>query len=121
MDEFDTSGKVPELKIYHELMANKVGDILLVSCPYDAFIMEEEGRLSTRIINEYKGLNLSKPPRLTWVSSAAEAFSKLGKKKFDFILVMPSLDGMDVNTFGARVKAQYSDIPLFMLDRKSVV
>jgi len=119
MDGFGSSGKMPELKIYHELMANKVGDILLVSCPYDAFIMEEEGRLSTRIINEYKGLNLSKPPRLTWVSSAAEAFSKLEEKKFDFILVMPSLDGMDVNTFGARVKAQYADIPLFMLLHKT--
>jgi CheY-like chemotaxis protein len=103
------------LKIYHELMANKVGDILLVSCPYDAFIMEEEGRLSTRIINEYKGLNLSKPPRLTWVSSAAEAFSKLETKRFDLILAMPSLDGMDVYTFGAEVKARYAHLPFFML------
>jgi CheY-like chemotaxis protein len=103
------------LKIYHELMANKVGDILLVSCPYDAFIMEEDGRLSTRIINEYNGLNLSKPPRLTWVSSAAEAFSRLETKKFDLILAMPSLDGMDVYTFGAKVKAQYARLPFFML------
>ena len=68
------------LKIYHELMANKVEDILLVSCPYDAFIMEEEGRLSTRIINEYRGLNLSKPPRLTWASSANEALRRLSEK-----------------------------------------
>ena len=111
----NNTGKAPALKIYHELMANKVGDILLVSCPYDAFIMEEEGRLSTRIINEYKGLNLSKPPRLTWVSSAAEAFSRLEEKKFDLILAMPSLDGMDVYTFGARVKEQYANLPFFML------
>jgi CheY-like chemotaxis protein len=96
-------------------MANKVGDILLVSCPYDAFIMEEEGRISTRIINEYKGLNLSKPPRLTWVSSAAEAFGKLETKRFDLILAMPSLDGMDVYTFGARVKDLYAHLPFFML------
>ncbi|MFA5903747.1 MAG: hypothetical protein WC836_07405 [Desulfobacula sp.] len=111
----NNSGKVPALKIYHELMANKVGDILLVSCPYDAFIMEEEGRLSTRIINEYKGLNLSKPPRLTWVSSASEAFARLAEKKFDLILAMPSLDGMDVYTFGDRVKEQYANLPFFML------
>ena len=96
-------------------MANKVGEILLVACPYDAFIMEEEGRLSTRIINEYKGLNLSKPPRLTWVDSAYEAFSYLEKKKFDLILAMPSLDGMDVYSFGAEVKQRYADIPFFML------
>lgn len=105
----------PSGKIYHKLMARKVGDILLVSCPYDAFIMEEEGRLSTRIIREYKGLNLSKPPRLTWASSASEAFDLLSKKKFDLILAMPGLDGMDVHIFGARVKSQYLDLPFFML------
>lgn len=115
MDHTPNSTKVPSLKIYHELMANKVGEILLVSCPYDAFIMEEEGRLSTRIINEYKGLNLSKPPRLTWVSSASEAFKKLETKKFDLILAMPSLDGMDVYSFSAQVKKKYSDLPFFML------
>ncbi|MBC2704077.1 PEP/pyruvate-binding domain-containing protein [Desulfobacula sp.] len=115
MDTLYSSTKAPTLKIYHELMANKVGDILLVSCPYDAFIMEEEGRLSTRIINEYKGLNLSKPPRLTWVSSALEAFGMLESKRFDLILAMPSLDGMDVYSFGEQVKAKYSDLPFFML------
>jgi CheY-like chemotaxis protein len=103
------------IKIYHELMANKVGDILLVSSPYDAFIMEEEGRLSNRIITEYKGLNLSKPPRLTWVSSAQEAFDRLENKKFDLILAMPSLDGMEVHEFGEKVKEQYADLPFFML------
>jgi CheY-like chemotaxis protein len=103
------------IKIYHELMANKVGDILLVSSPYDAFIMEEEGRLSNRIIHEYKGLNLSRPPRLTWVSSADEAFERLAKKNFDLILAMPSLDGMDVQTFGEKVKQRYADLPFFML------
>lgn len=115
IDPLNESTWVPSRKIYHELMARKVGDILLVSCPYDAFIMEEEGRLSTRIINEYKGLNLSRPPRLTWASSASEAFDLLAKKKFDLILAMPGLDGMDVHTFGAKVKSQYLDLPFFML------
>jgi hypothetical protein len=103
------------LKLYHELMANKVGEILLVSCPYDAFIMEEEGRLSTRIINEYKGLNLSKPPRLTMVASSSDAFQRLENKKFDLIIAMPSLDGMDVYSFGEKVKEKYSNLPFFLL------
>ena len=63
LDEFDLS-----FKVFHELMAKKVNDILLVSTPYDAFIMEEEGRLAERIIHEYRGLNLSRPPHLTWDS-----------------------------------------------------
>ncbi len=115
MDHLNTLTQGSSLKLYHELMVNKVGDILLVSCPYDAFIMEEEGRLSTRIINEYRGLNLSKPPRLTWVSTAAEAFKLLEEKNFDLILAMPSLDEMDVYTFGEEVKRKYFDLPFFML------
>lgn len=119
MSRSTVSGRDTGLKLYHELMANKVGDILLVSCPYDAFIMEEEGHLSARIINEYKGLNLSKPPRLTWVSSASEALARLEKKKYDLILAMPSLYGMDVHAFAAKVKQQYADLPFFMLLHKT--
>jgi hypothetical protein len=62
-------------KLFHELMSQKVKEILLVSTPYDAWIMEEDCRLSERIVNEYRGLNLSKPPRLTWTSSAEEALA----------------------------------------------
>ena len=115
MDISQSISQSPSIKIYHELMANKVGDILLVSCPYDAFIMEEEGRLSNRIINEYKGLNLSKPPRLTWASSADQAFSRLEKKPFDLILAMPSLNGMDVYAFGEEVKKRYPELSFFLL------
>lgn len=103
------------LKLYHYLMTKKVEDILLVSCPYDAFIMEEEGALSTRIINEYKGLNLSRPPKITWASSVSEAFDHLAGKRFDLILAMPSLDGTDIYSFAKRVKKRYTDLPFFML------
>ena len=50
----------------------KVRHILLVSTPYDAWIMEEDCRLSERIINEYRGLNLSRPPRITQAASASD-------------------------------------------------
>ncbi len=103
------------IKIYHELMAWKVERILLVSSPYDAFIMEEEGRLSNRIIHEYKGLNLSKPPRLTWISSATNALKKLERDEFDMVIAMPSMEGMDIQSFGQEVKKIRADLPLFML------
>ena len=38
----------------------------LVSSLYDSFILEEDGSLASRIINEYSGLNLSLPPRHQW-------------------------------------------------------
>nr|WP_320190521.1 PEP/pyruvate-binding domain-containing protein [uncultured Desulfobacter sp.] len=111
----ETGADAPSIKIYHELMAYRVLDILLVSSPYDAFIMEEEGRLSNRIINQYKGLNLSKPPKLTLAFSVSEAFEHLENKPFDLILAMPGLAGMDVYAFGRQVKKQYSQIPFYLL------
>ena len=50
-EEFD-----PNFKIFHELMKNKIREILLVSSLYEACIMEEDCRLSERIINEYRGV-----------------------------------------------------------------
>ena len=47
--DFDT-----HFKVFHELMSNKVMDILLVASAYDAYILEEDGSLASRIINEYR-------------------------------------------------------------------
>lgn len=72
----------PYIDIYqcaddHELMTRRVRDILLISSSYDYCVMEEDGRLAERIIHEYRGLNLTKPPRLTWVSSLQAALDAL--------------------------------------------
>ena len=115
MKRDETGADEPSIKIYHELMAYKVADILLVSSPYDAFIIEEEGRLSNRIINEYKGLNLSKPPKLTLAFSVTEAFEHLEQKTFDLIIAMPGLTGMDVYAFGRQVKNRYPQIPFYLM------
>jgi CheY-like chemotaxis protein len=100
-------------------MARKVNEILLVSTPYDAFIMEEEGRLAERIIHEYRGLNLSRPPHLTWVSTAHEAISALACKSFDLVLTMPRLDDMDAFSLSRRVKDINPDLPVFLLAHRT--
>ena len=74
-----------KFKAFHELMAVKVREILLVSSPYDAFILEEDGSLASRIINEYSGLNLSLPPRVTRIASAKEALGLLDTKPIDMV------------------------------------
>ncbi|NOX26481.1 MAG: hypothetical protein GXP59_10310, partial [Deltaproteobacteria bacterium] len=56
-------------ELFYDLMPHKVREILLISSPYDAFVLEEDGSLPHRIISEYHGLNLSAPPRLTRASS----------------------------------------------------
>lgn len=101
--------------VFHELMAFKVREILLVSSAYDAYIMEEDGSLAMRIINEYHGLNLSSPPRIRWVSTVEQAVGLLELISFDLVLTMPRLGGMDCNTFASKVKKHYPELPVIML------
>lgn len=103
------------LKVFYELMSIKVREILFVSSPYDAFIMEEDGSPASRIINEYSGLNLSLPPRVTRSSSAREALSLLNKKKFDMVLTMPHLDDMDAFSLGLEIKKRNPSLPVILL------
>ena len=110
----------PRFKVFHELMARKIRDILLVSTPYDAWILEEDCRLSERIIHEYRGLNLSNPPRFTWVSRAQEALTMLTKKKFDMVITMSQLADMDVFTLGEEIKKKVPDLPVVLLAHDSL-
>jgi hypothetical protein len=113
-EDFDLS-----FKVFYELMARKVTDILLVSSPYEAFIMEEEGRLAERIIHEYRGLNLSRPPMLTWASTSQEALEILSRKKFDLVITMPLVDDTDAYVLGRTIKQSFPDLPVFLLVHKT--
>ena len=110
IDDLDSS-----FKVFHELMAYKIREILLVLSPYDAFIMEEDTSLSTRIINEYRGLNLSQPPRLTSVAIADEALELVRYKKFDLVITLPQIGQMDCNTLGCKIKEICPELPVILL------
>ncbi len=109
-EDFDT-----HFKVFHELMSNKVFEILLVASPYDAYILEEDGSLASKIINEYRGLNLSRPPRITQAATAAQAMDMLAQKPFHLVIAMPHLDDMDVFDLGLQVKRAHTDLPVVLL------
>jgi len=102
--------------IYHELMPKRVRKILLVFSPYDAFIMEESGSLASRIANEYHGLNLSDPPRLTRVSTGQEAVALLREKKFDLVITAPQLHDTDCFSLGMEIKNIDPKLPVILLE-----
>ncbi len=106
-------------KTFVKLMAKKVKEILLISSAYDAFIMEEDGRLTERIIYEYKGLNLSNPPVITWAETAKKAFYELKNKKFDIIITMPRITDMNPFKLIEKIKEDFPKIPIFMLAHDS--
>ena len=105
----------PHFKIFHELMQFKVQEILLVSSLYDAFLMEEDGSLATRLIQEYHGLNLSKAPRISRVSSTGEALSAVRARPFDLVITMPYLGGMNAFELGVEIKKIRPEIPVILL------
>lgn len=102
-------------KLFHELMPTKVQHILLICTSYEAWIMEEDGRLSEQIVTEYRGLNLSRPPRLTWVSSLDEAIAHLADRPFDFVIAFAqTLDESTLQT-GRAIKEAKPGMPVILL------
>jgi len=102
-------------KIFLELMSSKIREILLVSSRYDAFIIEEDVTLASRIVSEYSGLNLSQPPRVTRTSSALNALELLDEKQFDLVITMPHLEDMDTLSFGKKIKQKNPALPVYLL------
>ncbi len=45
------------------LMQKRIVKILLICSSYDAYMLEEDGRIDEQIFNEYVALNLRQPPR----------------------------------------------------------
>jgi DNA-binding NarL/FixJ family response regulator len=109
-DQFD-----PRFKLFHELMSLKVREVLLISSLYDAWVMEEDCRLSEAIINEYRGLNLSHPPRLNWVSSPEAAIAALKNKNHDLVIIMPRMADMSVVTTAELIRAEAPKLPIMLL------
>ena len=97
-------------KLFHELMQNKVQRILLIGTSYEAWIMEEDCRISEQIVNEYRGLNLSRPPRLTWVSSLDEALEHYPDLEFDLVITFSRAVDESAYGLGRSIKGETGDI-----------
>lgn len=116
-----TKPQSARFKIFHELMANKIRHILLLSTSYEAWIMEEDCRLSEQIINEYRGLNLSHPPHLTWVSSVEAALDRIESRHFDLVIVISRTIDSDASLAGDDIKEKRPDMPVVLLTHQEVL
>ena len=100
---------------FQNLMQRRVFNVLLVASPYDAFMMEEDGRVEEQLYNEYVALNLSSPPRITRVSHISEALALLAEKHFDLIIAMPGMDISETFVGAREIKKEYPAIPFVVL------
>ena len=82
----------------------------------DGFVLEEDGRIETRISQEYNELNLSNPPVIKRMESAVAALKLLETENdFDLIITMYNVGDMDPFRFSKSVKKMCPEIPIVLL------
>lgn len=100
---------------FRDLMEKRIGNILLVASPYDAFMLEEDGRVEEQVFLEYEVLGLSSAPRFTTVATMAEADAALAVRDFDLIIAMPGVDIHDTFVWAKEIDLMYPEIPFVVL------
>jgi hypothetical protein len=101
--------------IFHQLMQKRVEDILLVSTFYDAFIFEQDGRLTEQIFGEYEQLNLSTAPHITSVPTGRDAINKLKEQSFDLVITMMRIGEVGPFQLAKETKKLYPNLPVLLL------
>lgn len=97
------------------LMMRRIYNVLIVANPYDAFILEDDGRVEEKIYNEYMELGLRYPPTFTQVSTTEEAAKILNTVDIDLVICMPGNADNDAFDVARAVKADFPDIHCVVL------
>ena len=100
---------------FQNLMQKRIFNVLLIASPYDAFMMEEDGRVEEQLYFEYVSLNLSSPPRVVQVAHTEDALEMLSIKNFDLIITMPGVDISETFVGARTIKQIYPHIPIVAL------
>lgn len=93
----------------------RIREILLVSSPYDAFIIEEGGLLAELISSEFAAAGLGEAPQITRVLSGPEALQTLESSSFDLVITMLRVGGGDIREFARDVRALKPEIPIVLI------
>ena len=100
---------------FANLMTRRIFNVLLIANPYDAFMLEDDGRIDEKIFNEYTSLSLRYPPRFTQATTCEEALALLNSMTFDLIICMPGTGDNDSFDVARNIKVQYAHIPMVIL------
>ncbi len=100
---------------FANLMNKRIYNVLLIATKYDAFMLEDDGRVDEQIFNEYTSLSLRYPPRFTQVTTAEEALAELKDRNFELIICMPNMDNRDIFAAAKEIKIHYPNIPIVVL------
>ena len=97
------------------LMTKRIFNVLIVANPYDAFMLEDDGRIDEKLFDEYMELGMRYPPSFTQVSTTEEADAVLATTDIDLVICMPGNADNDAFTVAREVKAAHPQIPCVVL------
>ncbi len=99
----------------HDLMKNRVTEILLISTEYDAYVLEEDGRLIEQIYHHFSDLSIPFIPRIHWVDNGEDACEELKTSTIHLIITMSRISDMSSFDFETTIHKAYPNIPIVML------
>jgi len=97
------------------LMTKRIFNVLIVANPYDAFMLEDDGRIDEKIFDEYMELGMRYPPTFRQVSTTEEAHEVLQNTDIDLVICMPGNADNDAFTVARKIKAEHPNIPCVVL------
>ncbi len=97
------------------LMTRRIFNVLIIANPYDAFMLEDDGRVDEKIFEEYMELGMRYPPTFTQVSTIEEANEAMKNMAFDLVICMPGTADNDAFSVARAVKAEAPDVPCVVL------
>lgn len=101
--------------MFSNLMRNRIYHVLLIASAYDAFMLEDDGRIDEKIFLEYTSLNLRYPPQFILVNSEEEAMQVLTDENIDLVINMFSIENRSSFEFATLIKQEYPDKPIVAL------
>ncbi|HPV56036.1 MAG TPA: PEP/pyruvate-binding domain-containing protein [Tenuifilaceae bacterium] len=96
-------------------MQKRIYKVLLICSSYDAFMLEEDGRIDEQIFNEYVSLNLRYPPVFIQAHTAREVLKVLQEERIDLIISMLNVGEIDTFNLAKMLKARHPEIPIVVL------
>ena len=97
------------------LMMRRIYNVLIVANPYDAFMLEDDGRIEEKIYNEYMLLGLRYPPTFTQVSTTEEAEKMLHTTNIDLVICMPGNADNDAFAVARDIKHKFPHMHCIVL------
>ncbi len=97
------------------LMTRRIFNVLIVANPYDAFMLEDDGRVDEKVFDEYTQLGMRYPPSFTQVSTIEEARKVLKTTSIDLVICMPGNADNDAFAVARAIKGKSPDIPCVVL------